>query len=59
MHDLADFEDVAKVELWISRRRMGDRTLSMLEITLDAEEALTRFRERLEGGGKPIPARPE
>ena len=43
-----DTEDAQKVRLWLEHLNLGTTGEKMLVITLDAEEALTRYRERLE-----------
>ncbi len=43
-----DTDDAHKVRLWLEHLQLGTTGEQMLVITLDAEEALTRYRERLE-----------
>ena len=41
-------EDAYKVRLWLEHLQLGTTGEQMLVATLNAEEALTRYRERLE-----------
>ena len=43
-----DHEDAKMVRHWLDHLQMGTTGPQMLAITLDAEEALVRYRERLE-----------
>tara|TARA_B100001057_G_scaffold330208_1_gene330573 strand:- start:235 stop:384 length:150 start_codon:yes stop_codon:yes gene_type:complete len=43
-----DTDDAHKVRIWLEHLQLGTTGEQMLATTLDAEEALTRYRERLE-----------